>query len=224
MPAALTSTGGTGASPLPRASRTPCSSQVPEAALPTRPRPAAPAAGRGGGRGSRSAGAAAVPPFPSRSRGQHPGYPRASPAGSAPRSSAARCFLSALPVAGRAVQLRTAPAASVGGAEWPGPPGGPRLATPYRRCLSPSWAPLPGSHCLGALVCCWMPIAQSRSLPPSLRPPSSWQGGWESAAQLQHMPSLRSRPGPSAIHHGASQAPPRLLQPVYSRPHRAAGQ
>lgn len=91
------------------------------------------------------------------------------------------------------------------------------IAAAYRRRWPPSCAPLPGSRGSAAAVCCWTPIAPSRSLPPSLRPPSCWQGGWESAARLRHTPSLRSRLGPSDIKQGAPAAPPRFVQ------HRAAG-
>lgn len=95
------------------------------------------------------------------------------------------------------------------------PPGGLRQPR-----LSPPAAARPGSasrkprlrSAAGSQLAADRPVPLAASLPPSLRPPSSWQGGWESAARLRHMPSLRSRPGPSAINQGASQAPPRLLQ------------
>lgn len=168
-----------------------------------------------------------TPPLPARSRSRHPSLPPDVPGGI--RSALLRGqVLPTCPLGGRA--RRAAPHRSRGGRRRgeAGPAGRAPIAAAYRRCLSPSWAPFPGSRGSGAPVCRWMPMAPSRSLtaclPPSLRPPSSWQGGWESAARLQHMPSLRSRPGPSAINQGASQAPPCSLQLCYSRPHRAAGQ
>ncbi|XP_009463834.1 PREDICTED: partitioning defective 6 homolog beta [Nipponia nippon] len=98
------------------------------------------------------------------------------------------------------------------------------MAAAYRRRLSPSWAPFPGSRGSGALVCCWMPIAPSRSLPPSLPPtPLILAGGLgkRSAAPAHAEPAFgaefrrfsleRSKPGKFEEFYG-------LLQHVHKIP------
>lgn len=214
--------------------REPSLGRLPEAALPTRRCPVPP---------GRARVAARAPPAPLWCRCLSPPRGEASaPAGTplSPPANPGRIgsavlrgqVLPTCPLVGGArstaprrsapVAARRLAAARRGRARREGPDSRRLSPLPVTQLRSASRKPRLRSACL--LLDADRPVPLAASLPPSLRPPSSWQGGWESAARLQHMPSLRSRPGPSAINQGASQAPPRLLQLFYGRPHRAAGQ
>lgn len=167
--------------PLSRASRPRLSAGCPERRSRRAPAPHLPPPGRAGVAARvppalSGAGQRFSPPGDTAGTPRSPGSPRRDPLRGSPRPG-----VPYLPCGRRGAERCSA--ARGGRAAGRAP-----IAAAYRRCLSPSWAPFPGSRGSGALVCCWMSMAPSRSLPPSL-PPSDPPHPGRGAGKVQRCSS-----------------------------------